>query len=203
MIVSVTLVAVGLAATVVQLGRTTLAAVDADYRPWPPEQVSGGFGLHWLLVMAMAGTFFTSVATTFGSLYGVGVVPAVAGGALFIVGALVNVRTADVFEGPEEILGLDRRLHAEGPFTMSRNPEVAGHAGAVVGLAVASGSWQALVLSVGIVGWFVVRPLAEEPVLAERHDRRFECYRDRVARYFDTDRLRARLAGDQPRSVDC
>jgi Putative protein-S-isoprenylcysteine methyltransferase len=115
----------------------------------------------------------------------------------------VNVRTAKALTGPEEILGLDRELHDEGPFTVARNPEVAGHAAAVLGLAVGSGSWQALVLAVAIVSWFALRPLAEEPVLAARHGQRFECYRTRVARYLDSDRLRTRLTGDQPTPVEC
>lgn len=194
---SETLLAVGTVAGAVQIGRTWLAATDADRRPWPPESVSAGFGLHWLLVMAMAGSFFGSVALTYGSLYPVGVV-SVLGGAAFLVGAAVNVLASDEFEGPEEILGLERRMHTDGPFRLSRHPEVVGHVGAVGGLAVAAGSWQALVLAVVVGAWFALRPLAEEPVMADRFGRRYEQYRARVARYLDVTRLRRLAAGESP-----
>ncbi|QSG12906.1 Putative protein-S-isoprenylcysteine methyltransferase [Halapricum desulfuricans] len=185
---SATLLAIGLTGAALQFVLTGQAAIDAERRPWPPDEITGRFGLYWLLVMSMAGSFFTLIATTSGSLYPVGVVSILGGGA-FVLGAAVNVLTADEFEGPEEILGLEWNHHADGPFRFSRNPEVAGHAGAVAGLAVAAGSWQAMVLAGAIVGWFAVRPLAEEPVLAERYGDRYEDYRSRVGRYVDRERL--------------
>jgi protein-S-isoprenylcysteine O-methyltransferase Ste14 len=91
---------------------------------------------------------------------------------------------------------LRRRLHTGGPFRFTRNPEVAGHVGAVGGLALAAGSWQALVLALTITTWFATRPLAEEPVMAARFGRRFTAYRDRVPRYLDLGRLWRALVGD-------
>ncbi|MFW6017261.1 MAG: methyltransferase family protein [Halapricum sp.] len=185
---STTLLAIGLTGAALQLVLTGRAASDAGRQPWPPEEVSGRFGLYWLLVMAMAGSFFGSLATTAGSLYPVGIVSIIGGGA-FLLGAAINVLTADEFEGPEEILGLEWHHHTDGPFRFSRNPEVLGHAGAVAGLAIAAGSWQAMVLAAVIVGWFAVRPFAEEPVLADRYGDRYERYRSRVDRYLDRTRL--------------
>lgn len=197
--VSTTLLGVGVVAAGAQLGLTGLAAADADHRPWPPDEVSGRFGLYWLLVMAMAGPFFTLLVTTAGSLYPVGAV-SVAGGVAFLVGAAVNVLAADEFEGPEEILGLEWRVHTEGLFSVSRNPEVVGHVGALLGLAVAAGSWQALVLGTLVVGWFALKPHAEEPVLVERHAEEYARYRSRVARYLDVNRVLGRCP---PGATDC
>ncbi|MFT4933308.1 MAG: hypothetical protein ACI91T_003213 [Natronomonas sp.] len=53
---------VGLLAASGQFVRTGLAAVDPDHRPWPPDDLSAGFGLYWLLVMGMAASFFGEVA---------------------------------------------------------------------------------------------------------------------------------------------
>ncbi len=181
---STTLLAVGLAGGAAQIGLTGWAAVDGSRRPWPPDQISGQFGLYWLLVMAMAGSFFGLIGTTAGSLYPVGIV-SVAGGGAFLLGAALNVLTADEFDGPEEILGLEWRHHASGPFQFSRNPEVLGHIGAVAGLAVAAGSWQAMVVAGAIIGWFTLKPLAEEPVLADRYGEQYERYRTQVNRYVD------------------
>ena len=196
---STTLLGVGIVAAGAQLGLTGLAAVDPDSRPWPPDEVSGRFGLYWLLVMGIAIPFFALLATTAGSLYPVGVV-SVAGGAAFLAGAAVNVLAADEFEGPEEILGLEWRVHTDGAFSVSRNPEVVGHAGALLGLAVAAGSWQVLLLGTLAVGWFALKPHAEEPVLADRHADEYAQYRSRVARYLDWDRLLGRCP---PAATDC
>ena len=196
---STTLLGVGIVAAGAQLGLTGLAAVDPSSRPWPPDEVSGRFGLYWLLVMGIAIPFFALLATTAGSLYPVGVV-SVAGGAAFLAGAAVNVLAADEFEGPEEILGLEWRVHTDGAFSVSRNPEVVGHAGALLGLAVAAGSWQALVLGGLAVGWFALKPHAEEPVLADRHADEYAQYRSRVARYLDWDRV---LGWCPPAATDC
>ena len=197
--VSTTLLGIGAVAAGAQLGLTGLAAVDPDSRPWPPDEVSGRFGLYWLLVMGMAIPFFGLLATTAGSLYPVGVV-SVAGGAAFLAGAAVNVLAADEFTGPEEILGLEWRVHTDGPFSFSRNPEVVGHAGALLGLAVAAGSWQALLLGTLAVGWFALKPHAEEPVLVERYAEEYARYRSRVARYLDVNRVLGRCP---PGATDC
>jgi len=185
---STTLLAIGLVGGAMQIGLTGWAAVDGSRRPWPPDSVSGQFGLYWLLVMAMAGSFFGLIGTTAGSLYPVGIA-SIAGGGVFLFGTALNVLTADEFDDPEEILGLAWRHHAGGPFNFSRNPEVLGHVGAVAGLAVAAGSWQAMVLAGTIVGWFILKPLAEEPVLVDRYGEQYEQYRTRVDRYIDWTRL--------------
>jgi protein-S-isoprenylcysteine O-methyltransferase Ste14 len=197
--VSTTLLGIGVAAAGAQFALTGLAAADSDYRPWPPDEVSGRFGLYWLLVMGMAMPFFALLATTAGSLYPVGVA-SVAGGVVFLTGAAVNVLAAAEFEGPEEILGLEWRVHTEGPFSFSRNPEVLGHAGAVLGLAVAAGSWQALLLGTAVAGWFALKPHAEEPVLAERYAEEYAHYRSRVARYLDVGGILGRCP---PGTADC
>lgn len=191
--VNTTVLGIGLAAAAVQLGLTGLATVDEDRQPWPPDGVSARFGLHWVLVMAMAGSLFAGVATNYGSLYPVGPLSLVAGGTVFLAGAAVNVLAADEMESPTEILGLSVQLRTGGPFRFSRHPEVAGHAGAVGGLAIASGAGEAFVLAPLLVGWFAIRPFAREPVLARRFDERYEQYRSRVARYLDVGRLRAAL----------
>ena len=196
---STTVLAIGTVAAGAQFTLTGLAAVSPTHRPWPPDEISGRFGLYWLLVMGMAGSFFTLLATTAGSLYPVG--PAsVAGAVVFVAGAAVNVLAADEFDGPEEILGLEWRIHTDGPFSFSRNPEVVGHGGALLGLAVAAGSWQALALGALVVGWFALKPHAEEPVLAERHAEEYARYRSRVARYLDVDRVLGRCP---PTASDC
>lgn len=187
---------VGLLAASGQFVRTGLAAVDPDHRPWPPDELSAGFGLYWLLVMGMAASFFGQVATSSGSLYPVGGPSFVAGGVIFLAGAALNVLTADAMDEPAEIFGLEWRLHTTGPFRFSRHPQVAGHAAGIGGLAVAAGAWQALLLAVLIVGWFAVRPFAEEPVLARRFGDEFAEYRSAVARYVDLRRL-GRLARER------
>lgn len=196
---STTLLAIGTVAAGAQFALTGLAATSPAHRPWPPDEVSGRFGLYWLLVIGMAGPFFALLATTVGSLYAVG--PAsVAGAAVFVAGASVNVLAADEFDGPEEILGLEWRVHTDGPFSVSRNPEVIGHGGAIVGLAVAAGSWQALALGLLAVGWFATKPYAEEPVLAARYAGTYARYRSRVARYLDVHRILGRCPSAAP---DC
>ncbi|MEZ3170091.1 methyltransferase [Halorubrum sp. RMP-47] len=196
---STSLLTIGAVAAAVQFVLTGLAAVNPSYQPWPPDEISGRFGLYWLLVMAMAGPFFALLATTMGSLYAVGPV-SIAGAIVFLAGATVNVLAADEFDGPEEILGLEWQVHTDGPFSFSRNPEVVGHGSALIGLAVTSGSWQALLLGTLVVSWFALRPHAEEPVLAEKHTDEYARYRARVARYLDMDRILRRCP---PTSPDC
>ena len=189
---SETLLVVGFGAVATQYLLTGLAATAPELRPWPPDELSGRFGLYWLLVMGTAAPFFGLVATTAGSLYPVGPASLVAGG-VFLAGAAVNVLAADEMDDPAEVLGLELSLHTGGPFRLARRPEVAGHAGAVGGLALAAGSWQALALAAAVVGWFLLRPLAEEPVMAERFGTRYDRYRSRVARYGSLDALRGLL----------
>jgi protein-S-isoprenylcysteine O-methyltransferase Ste14 len=154
--------------------------------------------------MGMAGSFFALLATTHGSLYAVTPVTVTVGGLLGFVGAAVNVWTAETVDDPEEILGLQLSFHTEGPFRLSRNPSVLGHAGAVGGLAVLAGSWQVLLLAAGIVGWFALKPFAEEPTLQRAYESRCRHYRARVARYFDVNRLRDSVSGCVlSRRADC
>lgn len=198
------LLTVGALATVGQVGATLRVALSEDPGPWPPTEVNGRFGLYWLSVMCMAGSFFALLATTHGSLYAVGPVTVAVGGLLGLVGAAVNVWTADTFDDPEEILGLQLGFHTDGPFRLSRNPSVLGHLGAVGGLAVAAGSWQALLLAGGIVGWFSIRPYADEPALRRAYGARYRRYRARVARYVDLERLRDSVTRcGFTRRVDC
>lgn len=182
---STPLLLAGLAAGSLQLILTSIAATNEAWRPWPPDELSGRFGLYWLLVMGLAGSFFAHVLTTAGSLYAIGPVSAAIGGGVFLAGAAVNVLTADAMDDPAEILGLEIRMHTDGLFERARHPEVVGHAGAVGGLALASGSWQAILLAGLAIVWFAIRPFVEEPVLAERFGDRYETYRAEVDRYLD------------------
>lgn len=198
------LLTVGALATVGQVGATLRVAFSEEPGPWPPTEVNGRFGLYWLSVMGMAGSFFALLATTHGSLYAVSPLTVAVGGLLGLVGAAVNVWTADTFDDPEEILGLQLGFHTDGPFRLSRNPSVLGHLGAVGGLAVAAGSWQALLLAGGIVGWFTIRPYADEPALRRAYGARYRRYRARVARYVDVERLRDSVTRcGFTRRVDC
>lgn len=189
------LLTVGALAAVGQVGATLRVALSEDPGPWPPTEFGGQFGLYWLAVMGIAGSFFALLATTHGSLYAVTPVTVAVGGLIGVGGAAVNVWTADTFDDPEEILGLQLSFHTEGPFRLSRNPSVLGHAGAVGGFAVLAGSWQALLLAVGIVGWFALKPFAEEPALRRAYGPQYRHYRARVARYVDVDRLRDGVSG--------
>lgn len=198
------LLTVGALATVGQVGATLYVARSEEPGPWPPTDVGGWFGLYWLPVMVMAGSFFGLLATTHGSLYAVGPTTVAVGGVLALAGAAVNVWTADTLDEPAEILGLQFSFHTEGPFELSRNPSVLGHLGAVGGLAVAGGSWQALLVATGVVGWFALKPYAEEPALQREYGSKYRRYRARVARYFDGQRLRERVTGCVlARRVDC
>jgi protein-S-isoprenylcysteine O-methyltransferase Ste14 len=198
--VSEILLTVGALAAVGQVGATLRVALSEEPGPWPPTE----FDLYWLAVLGMAGSFFALLATTHGSLYAVTPVTVTVGGLIGFVGAAVNVWTADTVDDPEEMLGLQLSFHTAGPFRLSRNPSVLGHAGAVGGLAVLAGSWQALLLAAGIVGWFALRPFAEEPALQRVYGSRYRHYRARVARYFDVNRLRDSVSGCVlSRRADC
>ncbi len=186
------LVWIAITAAVAQIGLTAYAATTRTFRPWPPDRLSGLFGLHWLLVMGMAMPFFASLVTTAGSLYPVGAISLV-GGLLFVLGAGLNIWIANRMDDPAEILGLEVQLHTDGLFRISRNPTVLGHLGAVGGLAIAAGSWQALLIATGIISWFLVRPYAIEPTLATRFERRYQRYRANVGRYLDLQRLQQLL----------
>jgi protein-S-isoprenylcysteine O-methyltransferase Ste14 len=202
--VSEILLTVGALATVGQVGATLRVAFSEEPGPWPPTEENGRFGLYWLSMMGMAGSFFALLATTHGSLYAASSLTVAVGGLLGLVGAAVNVWTADTFDDPEEILGLHLGFHTDGPFRLSRNPSVLGHLGAVGGLAVAAGSWQALLLAGGIGGWFALKPFAEEPALQRAYGSRYRHYRARVARYLDVDRLRDSVTRcGFSRRVDC
>jgi protein-S-isoprenylcysteine O-methyltransferase Ste14 len=154
--------------------------------------------------MGMAGSFFALLATTHGSLYAVTPATVAVGGLIGVGGAAVSVWTADTSDDPEEILGLQLSFHTEGAFRLSRNPSVLGHAGAVGELAVLAGSWQALLLAVGIVGWFALEPFAEEPALRRAYGSQYRHYRARVARYVNIDGLRDGVSGCVfSRRADC
>mgnify|MGYP007124885079 CR=1 FL=1 len=116
------LLTIGALAAVGQVGATLPVALSEDPGPWPPTEFGGQFGLYWLAVMEMAGSFFALLATTHGSLYAVTPVTVAVGGLIGVGGAAVNVWTADPFDDSEEILGLQLSFHTEGPGSCGARP---------------------------------------------------------------------------------
>ncbi|MFB6085026.1 MAG: isoprenylcysteine carboxylmethyltransferase family protein [Halorientalis sp.] len=159
-----------------------LSIVSPRHRIWPPGEVSWRFWYYWggstitfaaLVVVGYetAGQFvFDGLAWDLVGWFLVGV------GGLFAAWAGYTFRTAESF-------GIEGRLHTEGPYALSRNPQYVGMAVVIVGVLLLVNSAWLVVGMLPVFPWLSLLPFAEEPWLRERFGEEYEAYCRRVPRF--------------------
>lgn len=104
-------------------------------------------------------------------------------GALLIIAGQAFAGWARLTLGARQTVGEINELITGGPYAYSRNPMYVGNIITLVGLSVLANSLFVSVVSLGIIAWFLLAPLAEEPVLLEEFGENYEQYRKKTPRF--------------------
>jgi protein-S-isoprenylcysteine O-methyltransferase Ste14 len=90
-----------------------------------------------------------------------------------------GVRTLNV----HQTLGLKGALLTKGPYRISRNPQYVAEILIYTGIILVTGSFEALIIGIIMMLWFVMAPLSEEPWLGQQFGKQYEAYRKNVPRF--------------------
>ena len=110
-------------------------------------------------------------------------------GLLFMIGGyllykLVGSYRLGIAKGsPGMSQGMPERLVTEGPYQYTRNPMYLGHLLFLLGLAMTTLSWLALLILIGNLFWFHQRVLKDEARLKEAFGSSYTAYKAKVKRW--------------------
>ena len=71
----------------------------------------------------------------------------------------------------------------KGPYRVSRNPQYVAEILIYTGIILITGSFEALIIGMIMMLWFVMAPLSEEPWLGQQFGKQYEEYRKNVPRF--------------------
>jgi len=168
-------------------GVALLAAYVGSYlwpahRIWPPGERDWRFWFHWTADGLYFVCLFALVYLDWWSLGRPELPILVAGGGLFVVGALITL-AVELELGSDETLGMEGELATDGPYRYSRNPQYVGLFAATFGVIVLA--WSTLVAVLGglrLVTWLVL-PFPEETWLRSVYGAEYEGYCEEVPRF--------------------
>ena len=103
-----------------------------------------------------------------------------------------GVRTLNV----HQTLGLKGALLTKGPYRFSRNPQYVAEILIYSGIILVTGSFEALIIGIIMMLWFVMAPLSEEPWLAQQFGEPYEEYRQNVPRFIGLRSFRLKKTRD-------
>ncbi|MGF1623096.1 MAG: methyltransferase family protein [Rhodomicrobiaceae bacterium] len=95
--------------------------------------------------------------------------------------------------GIENTYGADESLVTTGLYRYSRNPQYVASIAGFLGLAIAVGTVEIVLLSGLAIGVYALMPLAEEPWLARHFGESYDAYRQRTPRFLSISKLFNRL----------
>jgi len=91
--------------------------------------------------------------------------------------------------GIENTYGADEQLVTTGLYRYSRNPQYVASIAGFLGLALAVGSIESVLLSALAVGVYTLMPFAEEPWLARRFGESYDAYKLETPRFLSISKL--------------
>jgi protein-S-isoprenylcysteine O-methyltransferase Ste14 len=91
--------------------------------------------------------------------------------------------------GIENTYGADDTLVTTGLYRYSRNPQYVASIGGFLGLAIAVGTIETVLLSGLAIGVYVLLPIAEEPRLAHHYGANYDAYRRQTPRFLSISKL--------------
>ncbi len=91
--------------------------------------------------------------------------------------------------GIENTYGADESLVTTGLYRYSRNPQYVASIAGFVGLAVAVGALETVLLCGLAIGVYALLPFAEEPWLARHYGESYDAYRQRTPRFLSLSKL--------------
>jgi protein-S-isoprenylcysteine O-methyltransferase Ste14 len=95
--------------------------------------------------------------------------------------------------GIENTYGADDSLVTTGLYRYSRNPQYLASIAGFLGLAIAVGTIEMVLLSGLAIGVYMLLPIAEEPWLARHYGESYAAYRRRTPRFLSISKLFDRL----------
>ena len=102
----------------------------------------------------------------------------------FLLYKLVGAYRLGIAKGsPGMSQGMPERLVTEGPYKYTRNPMYLGHLLFLLGLAMTTLSWLALLILIGNLFWFHQRVLMDEARLKEAFGSSYTAYKAKVKRW--------------------
>jgi len=84
----------------------------------------------------------------------------------------------------------------KGPYRFSRNPQYVAEILIYSGIILVTGSFEALIIGIVMMLWFVMAPLSEEPWLAQQFGEPYEEYRQNVPRFIGLRSFRLKKTRD-------
>jgi protein-S-isoprenylcysteine O-methyltransferase Ste14 len=166
---------------------TTLAVVISIACPrqriWPPSR-QRAWGQYCMLILfgvSGAGVILLGILD-WGSFTIPVWIRAAAGAPLWLVGNLLALWAVSAL-GAASTSGAAGVLIRRGPYGFSRNPQYLGFIVGLVGWALMSDAWLALIVSIVGTVPLVLVPFAEEPWLLERYGAAYAEYRRTVPRF--------------------
>lgn len=164
-------------------GSLVLTLTIPHFRVWPPpNRNSWQFRYTWALtitsflgILVLGVLDWNSFLIKHWLRFALGAVLMVSGSGF----ALWGVRTLSV----HSTLGLEGQLVRGGPYKYSRNPQYVGDVVLLIGYALFTNSWMALVTGLAGAVWFLIAPFAEEPWLREQYGGEYERYVEQVPRF--------------------
>jgi protein-S-isoprenylcysteine O-methyltransferase Ste14 len=82
-----------------------------------------------------------------------------------------------------ETSGLEGKLHTNGPYAYTRNPQYVGMILGRIGMAAVTNSRRVAFLGTVQIGWVFLLPFVEEPWLKDQFGDDYDRYREHVPRF--------------------
>lgn len=170
------------------------ASIVTEVRFWPPGERDWRYWLTWLHWYPATAAFILVGVLDWGSLDIVPFGGRIAG----VVGVLVGlgITFAAIFElGVSETEGLEGKLHTDGLYRYTRNPQYVGDILSAIGWAAVTDSRFVMIVGATFVLYYLLLPFAEEPWLHEQYGPAYERYCREVPRFISLQSVYVALAG--------